>query len=174
MISLICVCLCLTRVFPSTLGLFRPRSGHLPWAPKSFRASLCSEPHDFSRGHTGSAEVFLFFTNLFIYLFWLPRVLVAACGTITISWGNFHCGAQTHELWYTRSWVYAVSSCSSQALAPGLSYCGWYLNLVSPWPVGSSQMCVQIHVPCIGRWILNHWATREVSIISYLGVPPGY
>ena len=24
MISLICVCLCLTRVFPSTLGLFRP------------------------------------------------------------------------------------------------------------------------------------------------------
>ena len=22
----------------------------------------------------------------------------------------------------------------------------------------------QIHVPCIGRWILNHWTTREVPL----------
>ena len=28
----------------------------------------------------------------------------------------------------------------------------------------------QIHLPCIGRWILNHWATREVSTHWYLKV----
>ena len=25
----------------------------------------------------------------------------------------------------------------------------------------------QISVPCIGRWILNHWTTREVPLISF-------
>ena len=25
------------------------------------------------------------------------------------------------------------------------------------------------HVPCIGRWILNHWTTREVPIIGHFG-----
>ena len=36
------------------------------------------------------------------------------------------------------------------------------MGLVAPWHVGSSQTRDQTCVPCIGRWILNHCATREV------------
>ena len=33
---------------------------------------------------------------------------------------------------------------------------------VAPWHVGSSWTCNRICVPCIGRWIPNHWTIREV------------
>ena len=35
-------------------------------------------------------------------------------------------------------------------------------GLCCPWHVGSSQSRDWTHVPCVGRWILNHWTTREV------------
>ena len=35
-------------------------------------------------------------------------------------------------------------------------------GLVTPQHVGSIQTGDQTHVPCTGRWILNHWTTREV------------
>ena len=35
------------------------------------------------------------------------------------------------------------------------------MGLVAPWHVGSSQTRARTLVPCIGRWILNHCATRE-------------
>ena len=51
----------------------------------------------------------------------------------------------------------------------GLQYL-WYMGsvaavhrLCSPRHVGSSWTRDQTSVPCIGRRILNHWATREVS-----------
>ena len=37
--------------------------------------------------------------------------------------------------------------------------------LVSPWHVGSSRIRARTRVPCIGRRILNHCATREVLIV---------
>ena len=40
------------------------------------------------------------------------------------------------------------------------------MGLIALWHVGSSQTRAQTHVPCIGRWILNHCATRETPIIS--------
>ena len=54
----------------------------------------------------------------------------------------------------------------------GLSRCGaqapdaqaqqlWLTGLVAPRHVGSSQTRARTRVPCIGRWILNHCATRE-------------
>ena len=36
------------------------------------------------------------------------------------------------------------------------------MGLVAPWHVGSSWTRARTHVPCIGRRILNHCATREV------------
>ena len=36
------------------------------------------------------------------------------------------------------------------------------MGLVAPWHVGSSWTRAGTRVPCIGRWILNHCATREV------------
>ena len=37
----------------------------------------------------------------------------------------------------------------------------WLTGLVAPRHVGSSQTRAQTRVPCIGRQILNHCATRE-------------
>ena len=37
----------------------------------------------------------------------------------------------------------------------------WLMSLVALQHVGSSQTRAQTHVPCIGRQILNHCATRE-------------
>ena len=37
----------------------------------------------------------------------------------------------------------------------------WLTGLVAPWHVGSSQTRARTRVPCIGRRILNHCATRE-------------
>ena len=35
-------------------------------------------------------------------------------------------------------------------------------GLVTVENVGSSQSRDQTHILCMGRWILNHWTTREV------------
>ena len=51
-----------------------------------------------------------------------------------------------------------VSSCSMQAQQP------WSTGLVGPQHGGSSQTRDQKHVPCIARWILNHWTTREALL----------
>ena len=37
-----------------------------------------------------------------------------------------------------------------------------HMGVVALWHVGSSWTRDQSLVPCIGRWILNLWATREV------------
>ena len=39
------------------------------------------------------------------------------------------------------------------------------MGLVASQPVGSSCTRARTHVPCIGRWILNHCATREILTI---------
>ena len=44
----------------------------------------------------------------------------------------------------------------------------WCTGLVALWHVGSSQTRDRIHVPCIGRRILNHRATKEVLKIVLL------
>ena len=41
----------------------------------------------------------------------------------------------------------------------------WHIGLVSPRHVGSSQSRDQSGVPCIARWILNHWTTREALLL---------
>ena len=39
------------------------------------------------------------------------------------------------------------------------------MGLVAPWHVGSSQTRARTRVPCIGRQILNHCATREAPCV---------
>ena len=61
----------------------------------------------------------------------------------------------------------------------GLSCCGaqapdaqaqklWLMGLVALRHVGSSQTRARTRVPCIGRQILNHYATKEAPIRLYL------
>ena len=51
------------------------------------------------------------------------------------------------------------------------------MGLISPQHVGSFRTRAQTRVPCIGRWIFNHCATREAptvfilkSILSHMNV----
>ena len=43
----------------------------------------------------------------------------------------------------------------------------WHVGLVALWRVGSSWTRDWSHVPCTGRWILNHWTTREVPLMAF-------
>ena len=60
------------------------------------------------------------------------------------------------------------SRCGSQAQYLSLAGCRtqaqqlWHMGLIAPRHVGSSWTRDQTRVPCIGRQILNHCATREV------------
>ena len=44
----------------------------------------------------------------------------------------------------------------------------WCMDLAALWHVGSSWTRDPIHVPCIGRWILNHRTTREAPVIFFI------
>ena len=44
----------------------------------------------------------------------------------------------------------------------------WLTGLVAPRHVGSSQTRAQTRVPCIGRQILNHCATREAPYFLFI------
>ena len=44
----------------------------------------------------------------------------------------------------------------------------WHTGLVAPQHVGSSRTRARTHVPCIGRRILNHCATREALLLFLL------
>ena len=77
-------------------------------------------------------------------------------------------------MWSTGSRHTAFSSCSA-----GLSSCIfwaperkaqklWYAGLVAPWHVGSSQIRDRTLVSCIGRQILQHWATRQAQNLYLL------
>ena len=56
----------------------------------------------------------------------------------------------------------------------GLSYCGvqqsWCTGLAAPRHVESSQTKDRTCVPCIGRWILNHWPTRKVAKVFQINL----
>ena len=44
------------------------------------------------------------------------------------------------------------------------------MGLVAPWRVESSQTRDRTHISCVGRWILNHWSTREVHNILFFNL----
>ena len=117
-----------------------------------------------------------FFLIYFLFFYvWLRSVFVAACRLFSscgergllfiaergllIGWllllqstdsrraGFSSCGIRAQQLWLAGSRVQA------QQL--------WRTGLVAPQHVGSSRSRTRTHVPCIGRQILNHCATRE-------------
>ena len=61
---------------------------------------------------------------------------------------------------FSLPWPPLLRSAGSRAQAQQL----WRTDLVVPWHVGSSQARARSCVPCIGRLILNHCATREAPI----------
>ena len=72
-------------------------------------------------------------------------------------------GLQEHrlqQLWHTGS---VVVACGSRAQAQQL----WRTGLLAPRHVGSSLTRARTRVPCTGRRILNHRATREAQISNF-------
>ena len=120
-----------------------------------------------------------FFFNVVIYLFGCigSSLLHTGFSQLWQAGANLHCGAQASHcsrflLHSTGSRHAGFSSCGTQAqqlwLAGSRAQAQqlWHTGLVAPQHVGSSQTGAQTHVPCIGRQILNHCATREVLYLS--------
>ena len=119
-------------------------------------------------------DSFIYFFNKFIY-FWLRWVLVAVHGlSLVVASGGYsslRCAAFSLQwlllLWSMGSRRAGFSSCGtwaqqlwlagSRAQAQQL----WRTGLVALWHVESSGTRARTCVPCIGRRILNHCATRE-------------
>ena len=104
---------------------------------------------------------------LFIFYFWLQWVLLCP--------GFF-------QLWQAGATLYCVvrgfycrgfPCCRARATVHGIQQ-SWATGLAAPWYMGSSRTRDQTYDPCIGRWILNPWTTREVtpslSVSGSLGV----
>ena len=94
----------------------------------------------------------LFFNILFIYL-WLCWVFVAARGLSLVAASRG----------YSLRWLLLLWSMGSRRV--GFSGCGVWAQLLRgmwdlPWPG------LRTHVPCIGRWIVNHCTTREVPTFT--------
>ena len=131
----------------------------------------------------GEVHIMRFSKKLINFYFWLHQVFVAAH-----EWGLFQlrrAGATLHR-GARASHCGGFSCCRARALGAGFSSCGawaqqlwltgsraqvqqlWHTGLVAPWHVGSSWTRAETHVPCIGRWILDHCTTREVPNIMRL------
>ena len=101
--------------------------------------------------------------NLFIY-FWLRWVFVAARGLSLVVASRGYSSLQCAG--FSLQWLLLLRSMGFWHA--GFSSCGtwtqqlWRMGLVAPRHVGSSRTRARTRVPCIGRQILNHCATRKV------------
>ena len=107
-----------------------------------------------------------FVINLFIcFYFWLYWVFIVACGlSLVAASGSYS------SLWcagFSLSWLPLLQSTGSRCA--GFSSCGtrgqqlWHTDLVALRHVGSSQARDGTRIPCTGRQVLNHRATREAQ-----------
>ena len=109
-----------------------------------------------------SVGVYLYlFIYLFIYLFMAVLGLrfcaraFSSCG----KWGPLFIAVHG-------SLTITASRCGAQAPDAQAQQL-WLTGLVAPRHVGSSQTRARTCVPCIGRQILNHCATREALVCIF-------
>ena len=126
---------------------------------------------------------FIYFIYLFIYLFiyWLCWVFIAARGlSLVVVSGGY---SSLRCVGFALRWLLLLQSTGSRCA--GFSSCGtwaqqlwlagsraqaqllWRRDLVAPRHVRSSRTRVGTRVPCIGRRILNHCATREALFLNF-------
>ena len=99
--------------------------------------------------------ILYFFKDLILFIFGCVGPSLLCMGFLQSSGGFSCCGAQALGVRAQQLW-HAGSRGQAQQL--------WRTVLVSPQHVGSSRTRDRTCVPCIGRWILIHCATREVPI----------
>ena len=95
---------------------------------------------------------------------------LVALGLCCCTWDFSDCG-ELRLLSSCAAWAShfrGISCCRTQILGyMGLAVVAQGLSCLQP--VESSQIRDQTPVPCIGRWIFNHWTTREVLVLLFSG-----
>ena len=107
---------------------------------------------------------FFFFINLFIYLF-----SFGCAGSSFLCEGSLQlrqAGATLHRSAWA-SHYRGLSRCRAQAPDAQAQQL-WLTGPAAPRHAGSSQTRARTRVPCIGRQILNHCATREAPQCLFL------
>ena len=139
-----------------------PACGNLPRYPQSPLPHLIWftdarhqwEAESYPRCPSCGPSGFLFFLiNLFIFGCFGSSFLCEGFLQLWRAGATPHRGARV-------SHCRGLSRCGAQAPDAQAQYL-WLTGLVAPWHVGSSQTRARTCVPCIGRQILNHCATRE-------------
>ena len=116
----------------------------LPPGDTRIEPTLFHISHSLKHGHL------VFRLNFYVFsYFWLHWVFIAACRLPLV-------GASGG---FSLQWPVIIEH-GLQAL--GLQYL-WHMGS----DVGSSRSRNRTSVPCIARWTLNHWTTRE-TLVSYL------
>ena len=104
--------------------------------------------------------LYSYFIYLFIY-FWLCWVFSLCEGFLQLR----QVGATLHR--GARAFHYrGPSRCGAQAPDVQAQQL-WHTGPAAPCHVGSSQTRARTRVPCIGRQILNHCATREAPMLLF-------
>ena len=116
-----------------------------------------------------SNDVFFFFL---IYLFNLFIFVCTGC-LLLCAWAFSSCGEGGYSslqcAGFSLQWLLLLQSMGSRVQAQEL----WCTGLVAPRHVGSSRTRARTRVPCIGRWILNHCATKEApAMMSFVSTNP--
>ena len=99
---------------------------------------------------------FLFQKIYLIFYFQLHWVFVAAHGL------SLAAGSRCYYPVVLQEFLTAVASVLEHSLQRAWAQQLWCRGLAAPRHVESSQSSDQTYIPCVGRLILNHWATRKV------------
>ena len=107
-----------------------------------------------------TVTLFIFLILIIVYYYYFLAALSLRCSMQAFS----SCGVWALEHAGSAVLMHELSGCGMQtslAAMHGLSCCEtcglWHLSSLT-----RDQTCI----PCIGRWILNHWTTREVPAVT--------
>ena len=129
--------------------------------------------------------IYLFYYFILFYLFivfgCVGSLLLPAGFSLVSASGGY---SQLQCAGFSLRWLLLLRSTGSRRM--GFSSCGtwaqylwlvgsraqaqqlWRMGLVAPWHLGSSRTRARTCVPCIGRRILNHCATREARLFVFI------
>ena len=118
-----------------------------------------------------SSTVFCIISRLFFFFFnfWLCWVFVSVRGLSLVEVSRGHSSVQCTGLSLSRPLLLR----STGSRRAGSVVVAHGPGLAAPRHVGSSQTRARPRVPCIGRQILNHCATREAPFPDFLTVISG-
>ena len=103
---------------------------------------------------------------MYYYYYYYYLLFLAVLGLHCCTQAFFSCGSRGYSsLWcsgFSLRWLLLFRSTGSRRV--GFISCSTRAQ-AAPWHVGSNRCRAWTRVPCIGRQILNHWATREARYV---------